>query len=74
MERRYLETVALRRTVGIEPVAPMALFLAAPGGRTISGQALTVCGNVADLQVRGSASRAAPPAGGRPGAEPPDAV
>ena len=49
MEQRYLEKVSLRRMVGPEDVASMVLFLAAPGGRNISGQALSVCGNVEDL-------------------------
>ncbi len=49
MERRYLEKVSLRRMVGPEDVASMALFLASPGGRNVSGQALSVCGNVEDL-------------------------
>jgi len=49
MERRYLEKVSLRRMVEPEDVAATALFLAAPGGRNISGQALSVCGNVEDL-------------------------
>jgi NAD(P)-dependent dehydrogenase (short-subunit alcohol dehydrogenase family) len=49
MERRYLEKVSLRRMVEPEDVASLALFLCAPGGRNISGQALSVCGNVEDL-------------------------
>lgn len=49
MERRYLEKVSLRRMVTPEDVASMALFLCAPGGRNVSGQALSVCGNVEDL-------------------------
>ncbi len=49
MERRYLEKVSLRRMVEPEDVASMALFLCSPGGRNISGQALSVCGNVEDL-------------------------
>jgi NAD(P)-dependent dehydrogenase (short-subunit alcohol dehydrogenase family) len=49
MERRYLEKVSLRRMVEPEDVASMVLFLASPGGRNVSGQALGVCGNVEDL-------------------------
>jgi len=49
MERRYLEKVSLRRMVEPEDVAAMALFLCSPGGRNVSGQALSVCGNVEDL-------------------------
>ncbi|NBC95995.1 MAG: SDR family oxidoreductase, partial [Deinococcus-Thermus bacterium] len=49
MEQRYLDKVSLRRMVEPEDVASMALFLASPGGRNVSGQALGVCGNVEDL-------------------------
>ncbi len=44
-----LGKVSLRRTVSPEDVANMALFLASPAGRNISGQALSVCGNVETL-------------------------
>ncbi len=49
MERRYLEMVSLRRMVEPEDIASMALFLCTPGGRNVSGQALSVCGNVENL-------------------------
>jgi NAD(P)-dependent dehydrogenase (short-subunit alcohol dehydrogenase family) len=49
MERRNLEKVSLRRMVEPEDVAAMALFLCAPGGRNITGQALRVCGGVESL-------------------------
>jgi NAD(P)-dependent dehydrogenase (short-subunit alcohol dehydrogenase family) len=49
MERRYLEKVSLRRMVSPEDVAAMVLFLCSPAGRNISGQALSVCGNVETL-------------------------
>jgi NAD(P)-dependent dehydrogenase (short-subunit alcohol dehydrogenase family) len=49
MERRYLEMVSLRRMVQPEDIASMALFLCTPGGRNVSGQALSVCGNVENL-------------------------
>lgn len=49
MERRYLEKISLRRMVEPEDVASTALFLCSPGGRNISGQAISVCGNVEDL-------------------------
>lgn len=49
MERRYLEKVSLRRMVEPEDVASMTLFLCSTGGRNVSGQALSVCGNVEDL-------------------------
>ena len=46
MEARYLESISLRRMVEPEDVAAMALFLCAPAGANISGQAISVCGNV----------------------------
>jgi NAD(P)-dependent dehydrogenase (short-subunit alcohol dehydrogenase family) len=49
VEQTYLEKVSLRRMVEPEDVAAMALLLAAPAGRNISGQALSVCGNVETL-------------------------
>lgn len=49
MEKRYLDKVSLRRMVGPEDVATTALFLASPGGANISGQAISVCGNVETL-------------------------
>ena len=50
MERQYLDKVSLRRMVSAEDIANMALFLCSPAGRNISGQALSVCGNVEVLQ------------------------
>jgi NAD(P)-dependent dehydrogenase (short-subunit alcohol dehydrogenase family) len=49
VEQTYLEKVSLRCMVEPDDVAAMALFLAAPAGRNISGQALSVCGNVETL-------------------------
>ncbi len=46
MEARYLSNISLRRMVGPEDVAAMALFLCSPAGANISGQAISVCGNV----------------------------
>ena len=46
MRRRYLEPVSLRRNVEMEDIANMALYLASPFGRNITGQALSVCGDV----------------------------
>lgn len=46
MEARYLENISLRRMVEPEDVASMALFLCSPAGANISGQAISVCGNV----------------------------
>ena len=49
MERTYLERVSLRRMVSPQDIAEMALFLLTPAGRNISGQSLSVCGNVETL-------------------------
>ena len=45
----YLETISLRRMVSSQDVADMVLFLCSPAGRNISGQSLSVCGNVETL-------------------------
>jgi NAD(P)-dependent dehydrogenase (short-subunit alcohol dehydrogenase family) len=49
MEARYLEKISLRRMVTQEEVAASVLFLSSPAGSAISGQALSVCGNVETL-------------------------
>jgi NAD(P)-dependent dehydrogenase (short-subunit alcohol dehydrogenase family) len=49
MERQYLDRISLRRMVTAGDVANMALFLCAEEGRNLSGQALSVCGNVETL-------------------------
>ncbi|MBM3599915.1 MAG: SDR family oxidoreductase [Alphaproteobacteria bacterium] len=49
MEKQYLQKVSLRRMVTPQDVASMALFLCSPAGANISGQALSVCGNVETL-------------------------
>ena len=41
-----LSRVSLRRAVSAQDVANMALFLCSEAGRNISGQAISVCGNV----------------------------
>jgi NAD(P)-dependent dehydrogenase (short-subunit alcohol dehydrogenase family) len=46
MEAQYLKQVSLRRMVEPEDIAAMALFLCSPAGGNISGQAISVCGNV----------------------------
>jgi NAD(P)-dependent dehydrogenase (short-subunit alcohol dehydrogenase family) len=48
-KRQLLSKVSLRRTVSPGDIANMALFLATDAGRNISGQALSVCGNVESL-------------------------
>jgi NAD(P)-dependent dehydrogenase (short-subunit alcohol dehydrogenase family) len=47
--QQLLSKVSLRRTVSPLDIANMALFLATDAGRNISGQALSVCGNVESL-------------------------
>lgn len=49
IRRSMLSKVSLRRTVSPNDIANMALFLATDAGRNISGQALSVCGNVEAL-------------------------
>lgn len=46
MERDLLNKVSLRRMVSAQDVANMAIYLCSPLGRNISGQALSICGNV----------------------------
>jgi NAD(P)-dependent dehydrogenase (short-subunit alcohol dehydrogenase family) len=48
-KRQLLSKVSLRQTVSPADIANMALFLATDAGRNISGQALSVCGNVESL-------------------------
>jgi NAD(P)-dependent dehydrogenase (short-subunit alcohol dehydrogenase family) len=50
MESRYLAQVSLRRMVTHADVAAMALFLCSGAARNISGQSLSVCGNVETLR------------------------
>ena len=49
VEQNYLKKTSLRRMVTEEDVANTALYLCSPLGRNISGQALSVCGNVETL-------------------------
>ncbi len=46
-KQKLLDTVSLRTFVTAEDVANMALFLATDAGKHISGQALSICGDVA---------------------------
>ncbi|KVF57368.1 3-ketoacyl-ACP reductase [Burkholderia cepacia] len=46
MEKRYLEKISLRRMTDPAEIAATALFLCSPGGHGITGQAISVCGNV----------------------------
>jgi NAD(P)-dependent dehydrogenase (short-subunit alcohol dehydrogenase family) len=49
MEARYLEKISLRRMVTQEEIAASVLYLSSPAGSAVSGQALSVCGNVETL-------------------------
>jgi NAD(P)-dependent dehydrogenase (short-subunit alcohol dehydrogenase family) len=46
MRDQYLEKISLRRMVTMEDVAAMALFLSSPAAGNITGQAISVDGNV----------------------------
>ncbi|WP_347554196.1 SDR family oxidoreductase [Robbsia sp. KACC 23696] len=46
MKAEYLNKISLRRMVTVDDIAATALFLASPAGRNISGQAISVDGNV----------------------------
>lgn len=46
MEQAYINKISLRRMVTAEDLAQQALFLCSSQGRNISGQAISVCGNV----------------------------
>lgn len=46
MRDQYLEKISLRRMVTMEDVAAMALFLSTPAATNITGQAISVDGNV----------------------------
>ena len=48
-ERNMVGHVSLRRKVSAQDIANMALFLCSPLGRNISGQSLSVCGNVESI-------------------------
>lgn len=49
MEAEYLSRISLRRIVGPEDVASLALYLCSEAGANISGQAISLCGNVETL-------------------------
>lgn len=49
MERQNLEKVSLRKMVTAQEIAHQALFLCSPLGAKISGQPISVCGNVEAL-------------------------
>jgi NAD(P)-dependent dehydrogenase (short-subunit alcohol dehydrogenase family) len=49
IEAEYVKQISLRRMVEPDDVAAMALFLCSPAGASISGQAISVCGNVENI-------------------------
>jgi len=49
MRERYLEKISLRRMVKAEDIAAAALFLCSPAARNISGQTISIDGNVESL-------------------------
>ncbi|MBI4603590.1 MAG: SDR family oxidoreductase [Planctomycetes bacterium] len=49
MERRYVSRVSLRRMVAQEDIASTAIFLCSPAGANVSGQALSVCGDLGEI-------------------------
>jgi NAD(P)-dependent dehydrogenase (short-subunit alcohol dehydrogenase family) len=50
MRRRILDVVSLKRTVEPAEVANMILYLCSPFGTAITGQAISVCGDVQMMQ------------------------
>jgi NAD(P)-dependent dehydrogenase (short-subunit alcohol dehydrogenase family) len=46
MKGEYLKKISLRRMVTVDDIAAMALFLTSPAGQNITGQAISVDGNV----------------------------
>jgi NAD(P)-dependent dehydrogenase (short-subunit alcohol dehydrogenase family) len=50
MQTEILTNVALHRMVPMTDVAAMALFLASPSGRSMTGQSLNVCAGIKSLR------------------------
>ena len=46
MEQEYIDKISLRRMVTAQDVANQAVFLCSPRGLNISGQSISICGNV----------------------------
>lgn len=46
MEKEYINKISMRKMVSAQDVANQALYLCSPLGASISGQAISVCGNV----------------------------
>jgi NAD(P)-dependent dehydrogenase (short-subunit alcohol dehydrogenase family) len=49
MQQRLLANVSLRKMVTAQDIANQILFICSPAGAAISGQSLSVCGNVEHL-------------------------
>jgi NAD(P)-dependent dehydrogenase (short-subunit alcohol dehydrogenase family) len=49
MRRQYLDKISLRRMVSADDVAALALFLCSPAARNLSGQVISVDGNLETL-------------------------
>lgn len=49
MEREYIDKISLRKMTTAQDVANQALFLCSPSGAGISGQPISICGNVEHL-------------------------
>lgn len=52
MNAKYLDTISMREKVSEAEVADLILFITSPKGRHISGQSLSVCGNVETMRRR----------------------
>ena len=46
MKQEYINKISLRKMVTAQDVANQALFLCSPLGASISGQPISICGNV----------------------------
>ena len=46
MEKQYIDKISLRQMVTPQDVANQAIFLCSPLGKNISGQPISICGNV----------------------------
>ena len=49
-QKAALAHVSLRKLVPAGELADMAVYLASPHGRSISGQAISICGDLESLQ------------------------
>jgi enoyl-[acyl-carrier-protein] reductase (NADH) len=49
VKQRILNNVSMKRMVSAKDVAEMAVFLCSSAGKNISGQSISVCGNVENI-------------------------